>query len=94
MKGKDNQLKNNSSQNKCLYYYSASANPVEKSPSTAHNGSSVTEEASRFQAHGWSLPSQNYLKSSNINGKTQVNVPVLTYFQPLFDTNDKTQVRT
>lgn len=61
--------------------------------STRQDDSILTNDGSRYQAYGWSLPSQNHLKVSNINGKSQVNVPVPVYCQPMFNTNDKTQVK-
>ncbi|CAF3446696.1 unnamed protein product [Rotaria socialis] len=67
--------------------------PLEKSSSTPRtDNSSLTDEANRFQAYGWTLPSKDYLKSSTINGKIQVNVPVPTFCQPIFSSNDKTQI--
>ncbi|CAF2142147.1 unnamed protein product [Rotaria magnacalcarata] len=67
--------------------------PLEKSSAPSRNdNSNLTDEANRFQAYGWTLPSKDYLKSSTINGKIQMNVPVPTFCQPIFSSNDKTQI--
>ncbi|CAF1491332.1 unnamed protein product [Rotaria sordida] len=67
--------------------------PVQKSSSTRQDNSILTDDDNRFQAYGWILSSKNHLKSSNINGKVQVNVPIPIYNQPIFNTNDITQVK-
>ncbi|CAF1486854.1 unnamed protein product, partial [Rotaria sordida] len=66
--------------------------PVQKSSSTRQDNSISTDDDNRFQAYGWILSSKNHLKSSNINGKVQVNVPIPIYNQPIFNTNDITQI--
>ncbi|CAF3245587.1 unnamed protein product [Rotaria sp. Silwood2] len=71
---------------------STAIDPLQKSASTRHDSSILTDDGNRFQAYGWSLSSKNHLKASNINGKVQVNVPMPIYNQPIFNTNDTTQI--
>ncbi len=52
-----------------------------------------SKDDNRFEAYGWSLPSKDQLKLSDIDGQIQVNVPIPVYCRPMFNTNDKTQVK-
>ncbi|CAF3932013.1 unnamed protein product [Adineta steineri] len=51
-----------------------------------------SDDNNRFQAYGWSISSKNQLKVADVDGKTQVNVPIPVYCRPIFNTNDSTQI--
>ncbi|UJR21922.1 hypothetical protein I4U23_024991 [Adineta vaga] len=50
------------------------------------------DENNRFEAYGWSISSKNQFKSSDHDGKLQVNVPMPIYCRPIFNINDITQI--
>ncbi|CAF0875572.1 unnamed protein product [Didymodactylos carnosus] len=67
-------------------------NDKTSSPVKQRKNSLIAKDDSRVQAYGWSLPSKNQLKLSELNGKVHVNVPVPVYCRPIYNTNDLTQI--